>query len=107
MSPLNFFLGEHYKELGRRKIFSRKKYFYEFLVICFLFVSVFSFKYAISKEPTEESLMLQEMSILNRPEVLDYICTLRRWDVNSVDYIEQVLEEKGYTITCDMSNIGA
>lgn len=30
---LEFFFGDHYKELGRRKIFSRKRYFYEFLII--------------------------------------------------------------------------
>jgi hypothetical protein len=40
MSFKEILFGDHYKELGRRKIFSRKKYFYEFLLAVFLISSL-------------------------------------------------------------------
>jgi cell division protein FtsL len=94
MSIKDILFGDHYKELGRRKIFSRKKYFYEFLLVAFLVssLSIYSVTNAEEKE-------VDYSWIANYSEML---CTLKLYEASVYQYILQVANKKGLklNLTC-------
>lgn len=94
MSFKEILFGDHYKELGRRRVFSRKKYFYEFLVLIFL-ISSSIYSYAGEEVKEEENM---EAKIL---------CKLRAYDSDLYSIIEEVLKTKNIKLICPKPTLGA
>jgi hypothetical protein len=90
MSSKEILFGDHYKELGRRKIFSRKKYFYEFLLAVFLISSLSIYSVAKAEEAKEKKVDYSWIS-----NYTGMLCTLKLYDADAYEEILEVIDSKG------------
>ena len=90
---LEFIFGDHYKELGRRRVFGRKKYFYEFLGLIFIILlTVTSLSYA-----EEDKVNIDGKDFT---KALDCICIISGYNKDLYLEIKRKLEEKNILLNC-------